>query len=266
MSAHESNWTLRRLHAGELPAPEAARVQAHVGACEACAGTLQAVVKEQAEFEAQVSFERFEAGVEQARARQVRAADGAGAQARWVRPLMAVAATVLVVVLARPLLESRGGDVTALPAVGGNRIKGGATAELRIGGGSGPQRVVDVGTPEALRPDEAVRLAYTAEGYRYVAVISVDAQGEVSPLYPEEANGESLAVAPGAGKHWLPDSVGFTGTGVERVVLVLTEAPLSMPALSAAAKKAFTAADGDVTRMGALDVAGSQMQWVLLKP
>ncbi|WP_223644811.1 zf-HC2 domain-containing protein [Corallococcus sp. EGB] len=262
MSAHESNWTLRRLHAGELPAQETHRVREHVQGCAACGATLRSFADAQAAFEAEVPFERFEAGVERARARQEMKAPATRAQ--WVRPLLAVAASLVVLVLARPLLGTRGGTDPAQPPVAGNRLKGGASAELRIGGGVDPQRVASTEAQEALQPGERVRLGYTADAYRYVAALSVDAQGEVTPLYPE--SGDSLEVEPGAGQHWLPESVEFTGAGAERVVLVLTESPLSMAALSDAARKSFIAAGRDVTRMAPLDVAGAQTQWVLLKP
>ncbi|MBN8227270.1 DUF4384 domain-containing protein [Corallococcus macrosporus] len=264
MSAHESSWTLRRLHAGELPAPEATRAREHAEACEACGATLRSFVEAQAAFEAEVPFERFEAGVERARARQVKAAAEPETRTRWVRPLMAVAASVVLLVLVRPLLENQGTTDPVRPSVTGNRLKGGAAAELRIGGGADPQRVASPEAPEALQPGERVRLGYTADAYRYVAALSVDAQGEVTPLYPEA--GDSLAVEPGVGTHWLPESVEFTGAGAERVVLVLTDAPVSMDALSDAARRAFDAAGRDVTRMAPLDVAGAQTQWILLKP
>ena len=146
----------------------------------------------------------------------------------------------------------------------GNRLKGGAGAELRIGGGAEPQRVASVDAPEALRRGERVRLGYTPGTHRYVAALSVDVWGEVTPLYPE--SGDSLVVEPGAGTHWLPESVEFTGAGAERVVLVLTDAPVSMEALSDAARKSFAATGGDVDAMAPLDVAGEQAQWILLKP
>lgn len=260
MSAHESTWTLRRLHAGELPALEATRAREHVDTCEACGATLRSFAREQAAFEAEVPFERFEAGVERAREQQTQARSEPAPRAPWVRPLMAVAASAVVLVLARPMLE-RGG---VSDPVAGNRLKGGASAELRIGGGGEPQRVASVDAPEGLRPGERVRLGYSAEAFRYVAALSVDAQGEVTPLYPE--SGDSLSVETGAGQHWLPESVEFTGAGAERVVLVLTDTPVSMDALSDAARNAFAAAGRDVTRMAPLDVAGAQTQWVLLKP
>lgn len=258
MSAHESEWTLRRLSAGELAAAEAARVRAHATACAACGATLRGLEKEQTAFEAQVPFERFEAGVERAVQRQRRSESFRVPPRRWVATTVAMAASVLVVFLARPLLNPPG------RGPGLNGLKGGAVAELRIGGGPGPQREARTDTPEPLEPGERVMLGYRADGHRYVAAVSVDAIGEVTPLHPE--SGDSLPVAPGADMQWLPDSWELTGSGAERVVLVLTDAPLSMQALVDATRRAFLAADGNVEHMALLDVPGEQIHWVLLKP
>jgi hypothetical protein len=259
MSAHESEWTLRRLSAGELAAAEAARARAHAAHCAACGATLRGLEHDQARFEAAVPFEHFEAGVERAVQRQRRSESFRTPPRRWVATTVAMAASVLVVVLARPLLSNGPGHPPGL-----NGIKGGAVAELRIGGGSGPQREARTDAPEALDYGERVRLGYQAHEHRYVAAVSVDAIGEVTPLHPE--SGESLPVEPGADMHWLPDSWELTGSGAERVVLVLTDAPVSVDSLVDAARRAFLAADGDVERMAPLDVPGEQTHWVLLKP
>lgn len=258
MSAHESEWTLRRLSAGELAAAEAARARAHTASCAACGATLRGLEGEQARFEAEVPFERFEAGVERAVQRQRRGESFRAPPRRWVATTMAMAASVLVVLLARPLLEGAGHPQ------GRNGIKGGAVAELRIGGGTGPQREARKDAPEPLDYGERVMLGYEAGEHRYIAAVSVDAIGEVTPLHPE--SGESLPVEPGAAMHWLPDSWELTGSGAERVVLVLTDAPLKMDALVDAARKSFEAANGDVEHMALLDVPGEQTHWVLLKP
>lgn len=259
MSAHESEWTLRRLSAGELAATEAARVQAHAAACEPCARALRGLQEAQARFEEEVPFERFEAGVEQALRRQQDSARPP--PRRWVATTVAIAASLLVVVLVRPLLGS-GAESGAI--VGLNRLKGGAAAELRIGGGLGPQREAAPGTPEALDMGERVMLGYTAGTHRYVAALSVDAIGEVTPLYPEA--GASAPVAPGNGQHWLPGGWEFTGSGDERVIVVLSGEPLPQETLVEAARRAFAQADGDVGRMAELEVPGAQTHWVLQKP
>ncbi|MFP2928762.1 hypothetical protein ACLESO_26910 [Pyxidicoccus sp. 3LG] len=97
-----------------------------------------------------------------------------------------------------------------------------------------------------------------------MAAVSVGAIGDVTPLHPE--SGESLPVEPGADMHWLPGSWELTGSGAERVVLVLTDAPLPVESLVDAARRAFLAADGAVEHMALLDVPGEQKHWVVLKP
>lgn len=257
LSEHPSEWTLRRLHVGELPTDEATRTRTHVAECERCGAVLRQAEETQRQFEAEMPFERFEAGVERAaeRARK-RQLFGSPSRARWVGPLVAVAATVLVVVAVRPLLATDPGS--------GVRIKGGAVAELRIGGADGAQRVGNPESPEPLAPGERVRLGYTPDTRGYVLALSVDATGEVTPLYPE--TGESLPVEAGTGMHWLPDSLEFTGAGAERVVVVLSDAPIKVEEARAAARQAFEEGGRDVTKMPALSVAGDQTHWILLKP
>ncbi|WP_306818141.1 zf-HC2 domain-containing protein [Archangium lipolyticum] len=63
MSAHPSEWTLRRLHAGELPGPEIQRVRAHVSSCAECDEIMKGLEANQVRFEEEVPFERFAAGV-----------------------------------------------------------------------------------------------------------------------------------------------------------------------------------------------------------
>jgi hypothetical protein len=257
LSEHPTEWTLRRLHAGELPTAEATRARTHAADCERCAAVLRQAEEAQRQFEAEHSFERFEAGVEKAveKSRKQELTRSTSRQ-RWMGPAVALAATVLLVVAVRPLMATNPGS--------GVRTKGGAVAELRIGGGEGSQRVARVDAAEPLAPGERVRLGYTADARRYVLALSVDAAGEVTPLYPEA--GESLPVEPGAEMHWLPGSLEFTGAGAERVVVVLSDAPVTVEDASAAARQAFEAGGRDVARMPPLGVDGDQTHWMLLKP
>ncbi|HZH18537.1 MAG TPA: ACP synthase [Archangium sp.] len=249
MSAHLSEWTLRRLHAGELPGKESEQAREHVSGCAECQRILKGLEANQARFEAEVPFERFEAGVERVLNKP---------KTQTSRPLrngvlVALAASVLLVVLVRPMLSN--------PPT--NRLKGGASAELRIGGG-GPQRGVLPGDTEELEPGEKVRLAYVSGPYRYVLAVSVDEEGEVSELYAQ--GGMSLPVEAGPGRHWLPDSVVFTGSGHERVVMVLSERPLRVEAVQASARRAWEAAGGKVEAMTTLDSGGEETHWLLRKP
>jgi hypothetical protein len=257
-SEHPSEWTLSRLHAGELPAAEATRTRTHAASCERCGNVLREAEEAQRRFEAEHPFDRFAEGVERAAERAGKQRQFSGdSSRRWVGPLVAMAATVLVVVAVPRVLNEE--------PVPGVRTKGGATAELRVGGGAdSSQRVARTDAPEALAQGERVRLGYTPDTRKYVLALSVDAAGEVTPLYPE--SGQSLPVEPGVGTHWLPGSLEFTGTGAERVVLVLTDTPVTVEDSTAAARKAFEAGGRDVAKMPALGVAGDQTHWMLLKP
>jgi hypothetical protein len=252
MSAHLSKWTLRRLHAGELPDSEEPRARAHVSACAECHEVVKGLEGEQARFEAEIPFDRFMAGVE----RTSRSRPAAPSRPQFLNgPLVAVAATVLLAVAVRPLLSESPG----------NRLKGGAMAELRIGGDGLEQRSVQPGTTEALAPGERVRLGYVAdERHGYVLALSVDEAGEVSALYPSA--GMSLPVEPGAGTHWLPDSVELTGSGHERLVLVLSDEPLDVEDMRSAALRAWERAGRNVAAMRTLGVGGEETHWLLRKP
>jgi Domain of unknown function (DUF4384) len=250
MSAHLSEWTLRRLHVGELPPTESQRAREHVAACAACHGVLKGFEATQARFEAEVPFERFAAGVE----RVLKEGPAARARPQLNGLLVAVAATVLLAVAVRPFLPG---------SPGGNQLKGGASAELVIGG-KGPQRTVQPGNTGELLPGEQIRLGYVAGTYRYVLAVSVDEAGVVSSLYPE--SGPSLPVEAGAGTHWLPDSVAFTPGGSERVVVVLSEKPLEAEAVAAEARRAWESAGRKVEAMTSLGVDGEEKHWLLRKP
>jgi hypothetical protein len=251
MSAHLTEWTLRRLRAGELPGAQAQQARSHVDACAECQRGLQGVVEEQARFEAQVPFEHFAAGVEDA----LREKGGKPSRPRVNGLLVAVAATVLLAVAVHPFLEP--GSV--------NRLKGsGTSASLRIGG-EGPQRAVLPGDTETVLPTERVRIGYPAGPYSYILAVSLDDSGEFSVLYASEEQ-RSLRVEPGARRHWLPDSVRFTGTGNERVMVLLSHEPLAVRTGAARALRAWEMAGHQVSAMRPLELGAEEIDWVLNKP
>lgn len=249
MSAHLTEWTLRRLRAGELPGGDAQQARSHVTTCAECQRVLHGLEEEQVRFEAQVPFERFEAGVTQKEARKP------ASRPRVNGLLVAAAALVLLTVLVRPFLEPESA----------NRLKGGgASATLRIGG-EGPQRAVLPGDTETVLSNERVRIGYTAGPYAFILALSLDDTGEVSPLYVTEDQ-RSLRVEPGGGRHWLPDSVRFTGTGNERVMVLLTNEPLELGVVAARALRAWEQAGHQVSEMRSLELGGEEIDWVLHKP
>ncbi len=263
---HPGELTLRRLRAGELAAAEAETARTHAEACVVCRARLRTFDDEQRAFEAEVPFERFSARVQE-RASRPRAQATQVRSLRYVGPALAMAALTLVAVSVGPWSATEDAVVPInLGTERPNRTKGDGALELRISAGDeGPQREASADAPEPLSEGERIRIGYRPGSWRYVLALAVDAQGEVSPLYPE--HGESLPVQRAEeGASWLPDSVEFFGEGAERVILVLSDAPVSVDAAREAALRAFSEARGDVTRLPRLDLPGEQFHRTLLKP
>jgi len=261
MLEHLPELKLRRLRAGELAAPEQDAARGHLGGCEACRSRLSLLDAEEVRFRAELPLEQLAAGVQRARhGRPV-------VRPQWVTPVLALAAALVLSVGLGPLLARGLGDPERL---GGGRIKGdrskrGAEIELRIAAPAGhPQRQAATQAPEVLSAGERVRIGYKPGEYRYLAAVSVDEQGVITPLYPEQ--GQSVPVEETGATHYLPGSLEFTGHGAERVIVVLTEQPLQVDEVKRAAKSAYDAARGDVLRMPELAVPGGQFHQTLLKP
>lgn len=249
---HPSELTLRRLLAGE--AVDAA-VKAHAEGCDACRQRLDGFRDEQARFEAEIPFERFAAGVERA-SRTPRETPSRRGASPNVRFAVAIAASLLALV-----------GVQRLAQQPETRLKGGADVEVVVAGANGgPQRLasVDPATPEALSPGERVRVGLKAGAWAYGVVVSVDDSGAVSAVY--DANGRSLALPRTDATQFLPDSLEFTGKGLERVIVVLSSRPLSLNEVTAAVKARYEAAHGDLTHLAPLDVQGEQFHRTFLKP
>ncbi len=247
--SHLGELKLRRVFARELAGDDAA----HAHACPTCKAKLKAIEDEQKRFQAEIPFERFAAGVQRA----ARSAKAAPSRQKWVAPLLALAASLLVVmgVKVAPVVEA---DLSSRAT---NRIKGSASIEVRIGSvTNGPQREAAANAPEALGPGERVRIRYQAGPYRYLTTLAIDDLGVVTPLYPEA--GKSLPVQ---GKGELPDSVEFTGKGHERLIVVLSDEPFDVDEMARKAREAFTRAGG-LTNMGPLEVPGEQFHRTFLKP
>lgn len=260
LADHFGDHALRRLRAGELPEAESTRAHAHLEECGPCKARWRALEDEQRRFERELPFERFAAGVARAARRP---APTLARRLLPLAPLVAVAAAALLAVWTAPDGDGRSGQ---------NRLKGGikGTAEvaLRIAApAGGPQRDATPGAAEVLAPGERVRIGYKPGGYRFVASISVDERGEISPLYPEA--GRSLEVEGGEAMQYLPGSLEFYGRGAERVIVILSDGPLGLDELRRAAQEAYDAANGDVVRMGELSLRATgveQFHQTLLKP
>jgi len=165
---------------------------------------------------------------------------------------------VLVVVAAGRVLS-------AGPQGGWNHVKGGAEIDLKIADPDGAsQRDAPESAPALLSPGERVRIGYRAVQHRFVTVLSVDQLGEMKPIYPER--GESLPASNGAAMVYLPESLEFTGSGAERVIVILSDVPLQVASAVEAAHKAYEAAGRELSRMAPLPLQGEQFTRMVQKP
>jgi Caspase domain len=253
-SSHVAELALRCYRAGEF-APEAcAEVDRHLASCPACRAKMRALVEEQRSFERETPFERFAGGIE--RAQRVPRQRLRRAWAVSVSGVIAAAALALFAVR----VSSPGHNQHS-------RVKGSSVeATARIASvNASAQRTMPPGSQEVLEPGDRVRLGYKIVDPRYLAAISVDDRGEVTPLYPEA--GQALAVSTTLETVYLPDSLEFTGAGRERVFLFLARNPFELETAKQAVKSAHQAAKGDLSALPNPAFAGGQdvFSWLVSK-
>jgi hypothetical protein len=272
---HVGELKLRRFRIGELSGEAHDEIARHTAACAACKARLEALAVEQAAFAAAIPFERFAGGVERAaRVPRARGRLGVLARPRWLAAGGAVFAAAAALVL---VLGPRGGQVedggVSTTAGGYNGIKGGTSAaraaSLRIGrvDGAGAQRPVAPGATTQLAAGEHLRVGYETPADAHLAVLSVDDQGVVTPIYPEA--GASLPVATTRAMTYLPEAVELTGAGRERLFLLLGARAFSVDAARDAVRASYQAARGELGAMRLPALPGTSVTgftWLLGKP
>lgn len=249
---HLGELTLRCWLAGELSVERANALDAHLSACSLCRTKLRGLTEEQRNFQREIPFERFAGGVE--RARRV---PRPRPHSLWSLGLAGVLAAAAVTVF-----------FVRVPAHPHNAVKGASVeATLRIASGNGSvQRIAPPGSHELLERGDRIRLGYKTDHPRYLAALSVDERGVVSPLYPE--TGPALSVTAAAETVYLPDSIEFTGEGREKVFLFLARNPFDLQAAKQAVTAGFQASKGDLDAIPSPAFAGGQevFSWSFQKP
>jgi hypothetical protein len=135
----------------------------------------------------------------------------------------------------------------------------------RVAGVAG-QRTARVDATEPLSAGERLRIGYQSGGHRYLLSLSIDEHGEVTPLYPEEGASLTLPAGIPSATHFLPDSIELTGTGLERIIVVLSDQPVDVQVARQAARAAYDRAGGDLGRLPPLDLPGEQFTRTFAKP
>jgi hypothetical protein len=214
-------------------APEGSPIAGHLGGCPSCTARL-ATMQQQGE-----DFARF---VYPATVEAVEAAAGSRRAAllawrRWLVLAPALGAAAAVFLLARPIAPPD--DYLGL--------KGGGPLGLGVfvqeGSGARPARDGD-----AVASSAALRFRIrTAQPCR-LWVLSVDARGQVSRLFPLQGEG-GAAVERSAD---LPGGAVLDGQpGPERIVALCAAAPVAWASVEAAVRASFPAAGPEAVRRGA---------------
>jgi hypothetical protein len=227
VSACLSELTLDRLRVGELAGNAGDEPRRHLAACRACEGRLAAQAREPLpplDLEAVLR----------------RAARAASSGAVWLRRAAAFgagAATVagaalLLVAIPRPAPDTRAkGDGWALAVIA--RHPSGAVEQIEDGA--------------TLAPGTRLRFEVAAPRAGYVALVSLDARGVVSPLVPSAG---AAAALPARERRLLEGAVAFDDApGRERIVYVDCARPVEVSEIVASARRALDAAGGDLTRV-----------------
>ena len=239
---------LRRLAYGE---PVADHVASAAATCATCRARLEGLEAEVRAFAARADVStasvRILERLDEETARPV-------ALGGWRRvvPLLAVAAGAL---LMTPLVTGPEAPAEAPPTT---RAKGGGAGLVMFVKDAGGVRRADDGA--RLSAGDAIQFRYDAGGHGHLFVLSVDARGVVSPLYPDRA-GPSIAVRP-EGSHVLEGSVILDDSvGPERIFAVFSDRPRGFEELQAAAQDALRSG-ASVDALSRLPVAGEDVEQV----
>jgi hypothetical protein len=207
MNAHLSELALER-HLLE-PAPKA---QVHLAACGRCAARLEEMKRQGEEFLQYV----FPATVEKVEA----AAEKGARRFSWFQlfaPASAAAAAIALLLLVHPISEDNC-PITS----DGTCIKGEGGLGLSVFlNGSGGARVAKEG--EVVAPSAAMRFRVRPSEPCHLWIVSVDASGQVSRLFPTAGEGGALV----ATRLDVPGGAVLDGKpGPERVIAICTPAPM----------------------------------------
>ena len=236
---HIGELTLRRLRAGEFDDARTNELRARIATEPRLQQLLASLEEEETAFQTEISLERFAGGVERAARTQPRHTKR--------RTVWMVAVSTI------GLAAAAGLALFVMPAQQGqNRLKGSAeNLVVRIAPKAGLQR--EASTHENLGTGDSLRLGYSCnlgvapegcKGTRYLVAASIDDAGTVSTIYPEI--GQGIAIEASNDVRYLPDSFSFTGTGRERLVVVLAEEPITADAVRASLQAAFSTAAGNL--------------------
>jgi hypothetical protein len=266
------DWILERLHAGDLPPEEAARVRARLAAEERGLARLEALDRDDAAARAAHPpgpalaeiRRRADLGRPRSLARALHELRALGSRKpggprapspRWLVPALAGAAAMVVAVAVLRVPEAAHVS-TGVP---------GETERLK---GAGPRLIAHrerpAGKPEELasgartRAGDVLQLSYVSAGAPYGAILSIDGRGNVTRHWPKAGDAAAPLAAGGAvplDHAYVLDSA----PSFERFFLVTAPAPFPVGAAVSAARR-LAAAGADPARAGPLELPAGLAQ------
>jgi hypothetical protein len=180
----------------------------------------------------------------------------------------AIACVVALVLGSRPLFEAARTRTLANSNAAADRTRAGRVAAIRVliappAPREGPQRLAVANDIVPVASGERIRIGIEPGPREFYFVISIDAGGHVTPLYPEF--GVSLPL-PGSGAvQYLPEPIELSGRGQERLTVLLTNEPLEIDDIRRAVAASLSQVGGDITRLPNLAIAGDQFHRLLDK-
>jgi hypothetical protein len=222
------DYLVERLHAGDLPPDEAARVRARLEA-EGGEHRLEALAREDA-----LLRETHPPGPALREIRR-RAALGAPAPRRARRPLLLVPVAAAIALAAVLLLRIPPGHLAPDRRDEDTRMKG-LAPRLEVHRSRGGAGAEELREGAVAREGDLLQLSYVAAGRRYGAVVSVDGRGIVTLHWPEEGGPAAPLAQSGAvplpHAYLLDDAPAF-----ERFFLVTADAPFDSATVVEAARR-----------------------------
>ena len=251
---------LLRHHQGDLPAEQAAKVEAHAAECVLCASRLETLGKGAQRFHNERPFAVLEAALRNRR-------DGQGASESlvrsrrapgWLLPTffvgLAAAAAVFVVLRVSAELPLAPVDSPR------ERMKTSLSLAFDVERDGAP---VPGDAAALYRKGDRIQLRYSAPTAVNAVIVSLDGRGEVSVFHDDAGLG--LRLEAGAGRPLPTSLVLDDAPTAERIVACFSESPLATSAVVSAARRALAAAGGDPRTAGALDLPCAQAELLLFK-
>jgi hypothetical protein len=230
-----SDLTLDRVALGETNDTERAAVAAHLATCDGCTRASAVLAEDRAGFAREAAVANLAVDAMERSSREAKRIWKRVLLRRLIAPLAMGGAVALITFFAKPHSETRTkGEFSLSPYV--LHPESGAAGNLHLG--------------EPLHPGDRLQFRYNGGQRGYLAIVAVDAAGQVAAYYP---SGTTAAPVEAGHDVDLQSAVELDGTlGREVIVGLRCQTAVAMDAILAATRKAASDARAHGGEVGAL--------------